>query len=171
MLKFLAAVVILLSIPMRARADYMLPYPSYMPGNKLYAVSKALDVLNGWWHWGSIGQCKYHMQMSDKYLVEAKTLFEYKQYILALDALARSDKHIALVPRYIEQAREKEKETRDIKVLFMAELEVHKQTVSNLQSDLQKEFIWTPEKQPAQTLLLHDVLSASLKLRSSFNSP
>ncbi len=168
MFKLLVAVVMLLSIPQIVRADYMLPYPSYMPGNKLYTVSKIVDALNGWWHWGSIGQLKYHMNLADKYLVEAKTLFEYKQYVLALDALARSDKHIALVPRYIELINNEQKESNNFESLFREELDVHARTLSNLQSTLPKEFIWTPEKKPAQTLPLFEILSSAMQLRLSF---
>src|SRR5450759_5012191 len=73
-------------------ADYVLPYPSYMPGSSLYKVSRVVDLLKFYWSWGNIAQIKYHLALSDKYLIEAKTLMEYKQFLLGTDDLRRYDK-------------------------------------------------------------------------------
>src|SRR3989344_2434627 len=78
----------------RVEAAYVLPYPSYMPGNKLYTFSRFFDEVGRIWNFGSIASTKYALHLSDKYLVEAKTLFEYQQYLLALDALQRSDRQL-----------------------------------------------------------------------------
>ena len=88
------------------RADYVLPYPSYMPGNKLYKVGRVIDTHKRFWYFGSIAQTKYHLGLSDKYLVEAKTLFEYKQYMLGADALIRSNNEFNEIPHYIAKAKE-----------------------------------------------------------------
>src|SRR5450759_4493421 len=86
-------------------ADYVLPYPSYMPGSSLYKVSRVVDRLKFYWSWGNIAQIKYHLALSDKYLVEASTLMEYKQYLLGVDALRRSDAEFTKLPVYVAGAK------------------------------------------------------------------
>jgi len=88
----LVGIVIFLSVSPQVRAEYVLPYPSAMPGNKLYRIMRIIDELKKPLYFGSITRYKYHLSLADKYLVEAKTLFEYKQYLLAVDALERSDR-------------------------------------------------------------------------------
>ena len=149
----------------RVQADYVLPYPSYMPGNKLYKVSRLLDEAKSWWYWGSIGQTKYHMELADKYLVEAKTLFEYKQYILARSALAYSNEHIAKVPLYIARASKEQKRVAEIQSLFASQLHTHIQVLEKLKLELPKTFVWTPEKEPATTLNLFDELTGAITAR------
>jgi len=147
-------------------AEYALPYPSYMPGNKLYVVSKILDRAKSWWYWGAIGQTKYHMMLSDKYLVEAKTLFEYKQYLLAINALRLSDEHIAEAPKYITMGKSRGVDMVQFESLFTAELTVHRTVLEKLKTELPKTFIWTPEKQPVTTINIDGLLSAAITLRA-----
>jgi hypothetical protein len=139
-----------------------------MPGNKLFKVSRILDSLGYWWHWGSFSQVKYHMGLSDKYLVEAKTLFEYKQYVLALEALRLSDSHMAQTPIYIAEAKKEGKQADAFESLFKEQLEVHMRILVGLQQVLPVTFEWAPEKQSPTTLALFDDLNKSLHLRSSF---
>ena len=94
MKRLIFLLILFVAFPSSVFADYTLPYPSYMPGNKLYKASRLFDELQKYWHWGNIASVKYRLKIADKYLVEAKVLFEYKQYVLALDALERSDMHI-----------------------------------------------------------------------------
>ena len=77
-----------------AQGDYVLPYPGAMPGNRLYTISKIVDYIQSWWSFGNLSQFTYQLSMADKKLVEAKTLFEYKQYLLASDGLARYQSHL-----------------------------------------------------------------------------
>ena len=102
-----------LAFPSRVRAEYVLPYPSYLPGNKLYHLSRFWDATKKWWYFGSISSLKYHLQLADKYLVEAKTLFEYKQYLLGRDALLRSNSQFQILPKFITDAAI---EGKDIKI-------------------------------------------------------
>src|SRR5258706_14601839 len=127
------------------RAEYVLPYPSYMPGNKLYKVSKIIEIFEKWWYWGSISQTKYYMQLADKYLVEAKTLFEYKQYLLALEALHKSDMYINKVPFFIHKAQGEQKDISELELSYKAELAVQREALQKLVSELPVEFTWTPE--------------------------
>ena len=69
---------------MFAESQYVLPYPSAMPGSFLYKLNLVQEEILRYWYFGDFGQFKYNLGLSDKYLVEAKTLFEYKQYLLAI---------------------------------------------------------------------------------------
>src|SRR3989344_5659903 len=88
-----------------AESIYVLPYPSSMPGNKLYKVHLFLESLEQYWYFGSFGQFKYSLKESDKYLVEAKTLFDYKQYILANKALQKSDIYFSRTFPFLVKAK------------------------------------------------------------------
>jgi len=132
-------------------AEYVLPYPSFMPGNKLYNITRAIDKIENYWYFGTIAQTKYHLKLSDKYLVEAKTLFEYKQYLLATDALARSDLEFKALPKSKIVARAAQK---------------HRQVLESLLLTVPPEFVWTPEKSSAIPLDLYGILSHSITLRT-----
>lgn len=132
------------------RADYVLPYPSYMPGNKLYKLTRIIDQLKKYWYFGDIAQEKYHLQLTDKYLVEAKTLFEYKQYLLGADALSRSDQQFRQLP--------KNSLTHEAAVK-------HGEVLSQLLTIVPDEFNWSPEKSASTTLHLKDLLTASIEIR------
>lgn len=143
-MRYLILLVMLLCVP-RIYA-YTLPYPSYMPGHRLYKVSRIFDSLKSYWYWGTIAQSKYHRSLSDKYLVEAKTLFEYKQYLLAVDALNRSNEHI--------------------KTFSHEQMKIHRDVLEQLKQALPKEFLWQPEKQTSTLLPLHKLLDEAIKLRN-----
>ncbi len=136
---------LLITIPVRA--EYVLPYPSFMPGNKLYRLTRIIDKLKNYWYFGEIAQAKYHRGLSDKYLVEAKTLFEYKQYLLGGDALRRSDEEFAKTPKNPEAAQK------------------HIEILTGLLSIVPDSFTWTPEKAGSTELPLKDLLEASIRLR------
>src|SRR5690242_19345931 len=85
-------------------AEYILPYPGPMPGNKLHKIVQIVDKFQYYWSWGNIARANYFMDLSDKYLVEAKTLFEYKQYLLGVESLKRSDAAWIEINSYIEKS-------------------------------------------------------------------
>lgn len=160
-------VVLLFSIAStEVRADYVLPYPSLMPGNKLYNISRLLDSAKSWWYWGRIAQVKYHLQLADKYLVEAKTLFEYKQYPLGLDALHRSDREFLALPRLLDQvSRENKDNTQLVAVVREASL-AHGKILQKLAQDLPASFQWQDEHKPPSDLDIGHVLEGSIAIRS-----
>lgn len=162
---FLVLITYYLVLPRNVFADYVLPYPSYMPGNKLYAVSKIAERLKSWWYWGAIGQTKYHMMLADKYLVEASTLFEYKQYVLAINALRTSDEHIAQVPKYIALGKSQGKNMAKFESSLTAERDVHRAVLLKLKAELPKTFIWAPEKATPATLDIEGLLLRAITLR------
>lgn len=155
----------LLVFALPVRADYMLPYPSFMPGNKVYKVSRVMDGLKAYWYWGSLGKVKYHMALADKYLVEAKVLFEYQQYLLAVDALIRSDAHIREVPRWIERAAAEGKDVSRLKEIAREEKLQHIEVLRGIRKLVPEEFTWAPEKSAPTQLSLHAMLDASIAAR------
>ncbi|HLD25127.1 MAG TPA: DUF5667 domain-containing protein [Patescibacteria group bacterium] len=153
-------------VPMSVRAEYVLPYPSYMPGNKLYRISRLIDRIKKPFYFGNISSVKYHLGLSDKYLVEAKTLFEYKQYLLAIDALSRSDTEFTKAPAYIKRAKSEKKEVRNFETQLQEAAEAHQLILKNLREAVPEQFLWTPEKEKSINLPLEDLINSSITLRS-----
>jgi hypothetical protein len=136
-----------------------------MPGNKIYRISRAFDLIQNWWYFGSIAQIKYHLKLSDKYLVEAKTLFEYKQYLLGHDALKRSDDQFLLISSHIDNGIKEGKDMSLWKQLFVDAGKIHSDILNNLILVLPRQFEWVPEKALPSTLQLHEALIRSIDMR------
>lgn len=136
-----------------------------MPGNKLYRISRMLDKVGGIWNWGTIAQAKYHLGLSDKYLVEAKTLFEYQQYLLAQDALKRSDLEIQRVGPSLIKAREEGKDVTALNNIFISALSKHQEELRIVKEAVPSEFVWRPEKSMPTSLPLGALIDASISLR------
>lgn len=151
-------------------ADYVLPYPSYMPGNALYRISRIIDIAKNYWYWGTIAQIKYHIGLSDKYLVEAKTLFEYKQYLLATDALQRSDKELSGLPARLSEGNREGKDMSDQQSILSDAMEKHITVLDLMKKQLPNEFQWTPEKASATNLSIGLLLDTSVGLRQKLLS-
>lgn len=147
-------------------SDYVFPYPSYMPGHTLYSMSRTIDYVKQWWHWGTFASINYHMALSDKYLVEAKTLIEYKQYFLAVDALTRSDRNIDKLLPLIEKASQEGKDIYPLSRLIESELESHVAVLDNLRRVVPKTVVWQPEKVQATRLDLSDDISDAIIRRN-----
>jgi len=146
-------------------AEYVLPYPSYLPGNTLYRISRIIDRAKNYWYWGTIAQIKYHIGLSDKYLVEAKTLFEYKQYLLATDALQRSDTEISGLSTQIRVGIREGKDMSSQKSILSDAMQVHITTLKLMKKQLPSEFQWTPEKVAPTNLSIGLLLDTSIGLR------
>lgn len=163
------SIFIILFLPLmligQIRADYVLPYPSYMPGNKLYKVSRLTDKLKRFWYWGNIGRIKYHMGLSDKYLVEAKTLFEYKQYILAVDALRRSNNDFLQIQAPLSVARKEGIDVSQFETSIQEQGMVHEKIIKILQQQIPSEFVWKEEKEKSVNLPLLQILEEAYSLR------
>lgn len=167
MLSFCFLLSVICYLPLqKVTAAYVLPYPSYMPGNKLYRVSRVIDEAKKYWYWGNLASYRYELEQSDKALVEAKILFEYNQYLLALDALERSNIALPRVSVSLRQARDEGKNIEKYKQEFMAALEEHKRLIVKIKKDVPEEFTWTPEKKAPQVLGLHAALSEAERIRS-----
>lgn len=151
--------------PVSVYASYMLPYPSAMPGNKVYAVTRVLDSLKKYWYFGDIAQTKYHLELSDKYLVEAKTLFEYQQYLLAMDALTRSDAHFVRLKDTVRSVAANGKNPNDLVQLILGAADTHIALLNTLQLVTPKEFTWKPEVGKASYIPIHELISGSKNSR------
>jgi len=149
------------------QASYLLPYPSFMPGNRLYRVSRILDQLKVYWYWGNIAQFKYHLNLADKYLVEASTLFNYRQYLLGIKALAESDHEINKLPETLSRAKKEHKDTLNLVFLLQEAMLEHERILYELEKDLPQEFLWQPEKESPTLLPLASLLMQSRNLRVS----
>lgn len=160
---------LIFSTPSLVFSEYVLPYPSAMPGNKVYKISRIADQLKKYWSFGSIAKTKYVMNMSDKYLVEAKTLFEYKQYLLAFDALNRSDNEIIKLPDLIGRGISEKKNMSIVVSTIKEQMNVHERLLAKLQTEMPLEFTWRPEKVSPTELSIYDRLMKSIKLRQDIS--
>jgi hypothetical protein len=164
-------IVILLSLfflPQEVFASsYVLPYPSAMPGNKLYSVYKVFELFSKYWYFGDFGAIVYNQKFSDKYLVEAKTLFEYQQYLLAVSALKKSDYYYEQMIQALLRARKNGKNTSEKLVIVKELSKEHALLLQEMKRDMPEIFIWQPEKKDSTRLLLHELLNESIKERNS----
>jgi hypothetical protein len=132
-----------------------------MPGNKLYNISRMIDILNGYWYFGNIAKVKYHLNLSDKYLVEAKTLFEYKQYLLGVDALRRSTGQFQELPLYVKQGAAEQKDMNSVIVTISDAGAAHSVVLQTMKTSSPELFEWVPEKKASTELKLHYELDKS----------
>lgn len=148
-----------------SESTYVLPYPSYMPGNKLYSVSLLWDKFMQYWYFGNLAQFSYNLQQSDKYLVQAKTLFEYKQYLLGYDALKKSNTFFGKSEQALSQAQKENKSIDQKKQLYSEAAMKHIEVLTDLKLLVPAEFTWTPEKEAAQKLNIAQLIDDSLSIR------
>ncbi len=150
-----------------AESPYVLPYPSQMPGSIFYKLNLIQEELLRFWYFGDFGQFKYNLAQSDKYLVESKTLFDYKQYLLAYQALQTSDEYFKKIEPSIFSAKRKEKNTIDKEKLLKEAAEKHIEELSRLKQSLPSVFEWRPEKQQSRILNFQESLENSIEIRRS----
>lgn len=144
---------------------YVLPYPGLMPGNKLYRVKQVLDKIVQVWSFGTFSRHKYELNMADKKLVEAKVLFEYQQYPLAIKALQDSNDHFQQAGKFLEQANRESKDIVQKEVVYKSAAKKHQELLKILASSLPEKFVWQPEKKPASELNLKSALEEAIKIR------
>lgn len=158
----------LLVKPSFVQANYVLPYPSAMPGNILYKINLVKESLFKFWYFGDFGQFEYNLKESDKYLVEAKTLFEYEQYLLAFKSLEKSDNYFGKTMPYLLEAQKNGKNITVNKNLLKDAVLKHIQVLSRLEKDLPSTFIWTPEKDKSTTLNIKEKIDQSISIRAKY---
>lgn len=124
-----------------------------------------IDAVKKYWHWGSLASYRYELGQSDKALVEAKTLFEYGQYVLALDALARSDDALQSVPVLLRRATREGKNVERYTREVVNAMDAHNLLLAKIIVNTPEEFVWSPEKRDPQTLYIHTRLTESQRKR------
>ncbi len=124
-----------------------------------------LDEAKKYWYWGNLSSYRYYLGQSDKALVEAKTLFEYGQYLLAMEALERSNRFLQHVPDALKKAKQEGKDVEKYEREFREAMKEHRKTVVKLLDTLPEEFIWRPEDRSANQLRIREELNKALLLR------
>jgi hypothetical protein len=171
MAKFFLLVLLFLwlALPTRAIAQessYVLPYPSYMPGNPFYLPKIFINKLSSVLYFGDFGKLEYSLKQSDHYLVEAKTLFEYKQYLLGSRALEKSNYYFDKIPDNLRSAERNGKDISEKEALIAEAARKHREVLTRLKAELPEEFVWTPEKSEPTKIDFRTLLNQSLNIRT-----
>lgn len=161
------AIFIVYSPVVYAESNYVLPYPSAMPGSSLYTLHLAWEKFQKYWHFGTFSQFAYHKKLADKYLVQAKTLFEYKQYLLAHQALKRSDEHFKVAFRFLGKAKQNGKNTIEKELLLKEASLKHQEVLGKVREEVPEKFVWQPEKDKPTVLFLWEQIDKAIELRKS----
>lgn len=162
---------IIIFLPAKAIAEwsYVLPYPSFMPGSKFYILSQVKDQILKYWYFGNIGQFKYNLMLSDKHLVEAKTLFEYKQYLLAERSSIKSDAYFIASYHFLGKAKHEGKNTSQKEQLLKDASLKHIEVLEKIKKEVPEQFTWRPEKDKPSLLYLWNSLRKSIDIRKSYS--
>ncbi len=150
-----------------AESTYVLPYPSYMPGNILYKPRLIVSKISKYIYFGDFGKFDYNLKESDHYLVEAKTLFDYKQYLLATKALKKSDEYFMEIYPNLENAQRNGKDISEREELLREASRRHMDLLGGLAGQLPEEVNWSPEKSPSTNLNLKGLIDDSINIRNS----
>ena len=172
-MKFVLASVILLfrlSFPFKinAQSPYVLPYPSFMLGNPFYKISLIKDEILRYWYFGNFGQFKYNLKMSDKYLVESKTLFEYSQYLLGYKALLKSDFYFSNTLPNLVKADKNNKNTAGNRLLLKKASLKHIEVLKKINGEVPENYLWQPEKGASTYLKLRKTIEKSISIRQKY---
>ncbi len=151
-----------------AKSSYVLPYPSVMPGGLSYKVHLIWETINQYWYFGDFGQFEYNLKQSDKYLVEAKTLFEYEQFLLGVDSLKKSDEYFKKAPSHLRQAAKNHKDISIKQKELRTASERHVEVLSQMEKIFPEIIHWIPEKVAPTDLPLHSLLYSSIQIRSNY---
>lgn len=148
-----------------ANSEYVLPYPSFMPGNKIYILYNAYSLATKFLYFGDFGKFNYSLKLADRNLVESKTLFDYKQYMLAYKSLKRSDEYFKRAS-LIEKVNKNGKDEK--KRLFKSAARKHKEELIKIKEIVPEFILWSPEKEQPTKLELRKAIIESIKIRQKY---
>jgi hypothetical protein len=151
-----------------ASSSYVLPYPAVMPGSVFYKLDLLQDEIAKYWYFGNFGQFRYNLKQSDKYLVEAKTLLEYKQYLLGFNALNKSNSYFSKIYPYLTKAQKEGKDASESLNIFRQASLKHKEVLTKMREDTPEKFNWTPEKSDATMLDFKKAINYSIEQRNKY---
>lgn len=157
-----------LVMPVFAGSSYVLPYPSRMPGSFAYKIHLVYENISKYWYFGDFGQFDYSLKIADKYLVEAKTLFEYKQYLLGFNALRKSDQYFINILPNLVRAEKNGKNTLQKRVILKEVAQKHIETLKKMQIDNPDTFNWQPEKVLPTMLDIKGAIENSINVRKNY---
>lgn len=165
---FLLVLFIVFTTKSYAASSYVLPYPSTMPGSIFYKIHIMEEAILKYWYFGDFGQFNYSLKLSDKYLVEAKTLFEYNQYLLGFNALQKSDNYFKKTLPYLSKPKSNGKDISEFRQLLSQAALKHKETLQNMGQNIPPVFTWSPEKSLPTVLNLKSAIENSIKIREKY---
>ena len=148
-----------------AADSYVLPYPSLLPGNKFYSISQLWESAERFWYFGDFGQITFTLKLADKYLVEAKTLFEYEQYLLGYNALQKSNLYFSQLPTLLSSAQLHGKRIAEFDSKIKNAAKKHNEELERIKQEIPEAFLWSPEYSPPQNLLLHKEIDRAITIR------
>lgn len=124
------------------------------------------ENLSKYWHFGDYGRFNYYLNLSDKYLVEARTLFEYKQYLLGVNAMNMSNKYFKDASIVIKKTRKNGVEEK--LSLLKSAGDKHIEGLEKMSNEVPEIFDWSPEKSTPRKLKLKEIISNSINLRKTY---
>jgi hypothetical protein len=136
-----------------------------MPGSIFYNLGLIREQIMKYWYYGDLGQFKYNLQLSDKYLIEAKTLFEYEQYLLAYRALLKSDSYFAKTNPSLLKAESHGKNIKEKKLILKEAAKKHIDIILEVKKRTPQSFTWQPENETSTRLELSQAFDSSIKVR------
>ena len=152
-----------------AQSSYVLSYPSAMPGSIFYKFNLIKDEILKFWYFGDFGQFDYTLRESDKYLVEAKTLFDYKQYLLGHKALLSSDRYFIKIKPALKSASKNGKNISAKQNLLKAAAGKHIEELKKIKNAVPESFEWAPEKDKPTNLELWKSIDRAINVREKFS--
>lgn len=150
-----------------AGSNYVLPYPSNMPGSLTYNFHIVYEKISKYWYFGNFGQFSYDLKMADKYLVQAKTLFEYKQYLLGHKALKKSDLYFLRIMPSLEKADHEKKDTSNKRAVLKEAALKHIEILEKIDIETPDIFNWQPEKALSINLHLKKDIEKAISTREN----
>lgn len=167
LLVLIAVTAFFLSIisPSFAFSTYVLPYPSSMPGSSIYKLHFIYEKLSKYKYFGDFGRFKYNLKYADKYLVEAKTLFEYNQYLLGYQALEKSNNYFGKINPALQTASTRGKNISEKKTILSQAAGEHIEILESIKSNTPAIFNWQPERSSPTVLNIHELIEKSIMIR------
>jgi len=163
----IVAFFLLILKPSFASSPYVLPYPSSMPGSSIYKFHLIYEKLSEFKYFGDFGRYKYNLRYADKYLVEAKTLFEYNQYLLGYKALEKSNIYFEKIRPSLQSASINSKNISEKNITLSQAAEKHEEILESMKINTPTTFNWQPEKSSPTVLSIHELIGKSIMIRKN----
>ncbi len=160
------SIVLLSPIKVFAQSSYVLPYPSDMPGSKFYILHLIFEKFEKYWYFGNFANYHYNLKYADKYLVESKTLFEYEQYLLAYQALVKSDHFFGEARNNLGNAKNEHRNTVEKEENLENAGVRHIEILNQLLFYVPIEFNWIPEKGKPTKMKIKEKINESIRIRT-----
>lgn len=164
---FLVLILLLLSANKIYAQEYVLPYPSEMPGGRLYFFYQLKEKVDGFLYFGNLASFKYHQELADKYLVQAKTLFEYRQYLLAVNSLKKSNFNLVEEKNSLIRASKEGKDVSKKREELTSEIQKHILVLQKLKEEVPESFSWVPERGDPIDVKLWNEIEFAIKIRKA----